>query len=330
MIGSQAAAPSGSLIRGRGYRVRAQYLLMAIFFRALHATELIFGPWVFRILAWPFALRDSFRRRKDYGQFLRLRQAVPDEFWKGLTPALHHWKMIWRWQLTGAAILHYHRLGLPYWQRRFHIQGTPPWELPEWGKRPFVVAFLHTGAFPLIPFWLRSRGIPAAFVLGGLPFILDNEAFQSMRQAGDHRYGVEGIPLTFQRRGPAVRDAFRFLAPGRILAMALDGGRLSAEFDAYETGVFPFYAKQGACRIAAQTNAVIMPIALRCTDTVKFEVRFGQPVPDEILLRHDYAAATQHLVTELWNDLKENPDEISWTTLEGISPALRAKRTGWL
>ncbi len=52
--------------------------------------------------------------------------------------------------------------------------------------------------------------------------------------------------------------------------------------------------------------------------------------PDEILQTHDYVAATQHLVTELWKYLRENPGEISWTVLEGISPELRTPRTGWL
>jgi hypothetical protein len=158
----------------------------------------------------------------------------------------------------------------------------------------------------------------------------DNDAFQNMRRAGDHRYGVDGVPLTFQRRGPAVRDAFRFLQPGRILAMALDGGRMSDELDAYDAGGFPFYAKQGASRIAAQTNAILLPISIRCSGSVEFDVRFGAPVPDELLRKNDYDGATQHLVTELWKDLKANPDEISWTTLEGVSPSLKVKRQGWL
>lgn len=303
---------------------------MALFFRVLHATELVLGPGILRIWAIPFAWANFRQRQRNFPQFLQLRQALPDEFWKGLTPEQHQRKLVSHWIFPGGAILHYHRLGLPYWQKRFHVRGTQPWDLPEWGSRPVVVAFFHTGAFTLIPFWLRSRGIPAGFVMGGLPFMVDNEAFQDMRRAGDHRYGVDGVPLTFQRRGPAVRDAFRFLQPGRVLAMALDGGRMSSEFDAYDAGGFPFYAKQGACRIAAQTNAILVPMAIRSTAPFKFEVRFGTPVPDELLRAHDFIAATQHLVTELWRDLKENPDEISWTTLEGISPDLRTQREGWL
>jgi hypothetical protein len=303
---------------------------MALFFRVLHATEFVLGPEILKAWAVPFVWADILRRRRDFGQLVRLREALPAEFWKGLTAARHQKKMIWQWCLAGGAILHYHRLGLPYWQTRFHVHGTPPWELPEWGARPVIVAFLHTGAFPLIPFWIRSRRIPAAFVMGGLPYMVDNEAFQNMRSAGDHRYGVEGVPLTFQRRGPAVRDAFRFLQPGHILAMALDGGRMSDEFDAFDAGGFPFYAKQGACRIAAQTNAILMPISIRCTHRLEFEVRFGAPVPDKLLQEHDYAGATQHLVTELWKDLKDHPDAISWTTLEGISPGLKVKRISWL
>ncbi len=323
-------SPEGKLLRGRGYRVRAQYLLVALFFKTMHAAEYVFGPWVIRLWFLPLALIDRWKRRRDYPQFLRLREAVPAAFWKGLTPMEHHRQMIWHWQLTGGAIANYHRLGLPYWQKRFKIRGTPPWELPEWSTRPVVLAFLHTGAFALIPFWLRSRGIPAGFVVGGFPFMMSNEAFLGMVRAGDHRYGIQGVPLTFQRKGAALREAIRFLVPGRVLAITLDGGRMSAEFDAYDAGGFPFYAKQGASRIAAQTGAILMPVAVRCTNAVEFEVRFGHPVPDELLRNQDYAGATRHLVTELWKDLKENPAEVSWTTLEGISPALKTVRTGWL
>jgi lauroyl/myristoyl acyltransferase len=284
-----------------------------------------------KVWALPFVWFDVVRRRHDYTHLSRLRGVLPPEFWKGLTTAQHLNKMVWQWCLAGGAVLHYHRLGLPYWQKRFHVQGTPPWELAEWGVRPVVVAFLHTGAFTLIPFWIRSRGIPAAFVMGGLPFMADNQAFQNMRCAGDHRYGVDGVPLTFQRRGPAVRDAFRFLRPGRILAMALDGGRISHELDLYDVGGFPFYAKQGACRIAAQTNAIVVPMAISCSSkSPEFEVRFGAPVPDELLRKQDYVGATQHLVTELWKGLKDHPDEISWTALEGVAPELKVKRMGWL
>jgi lauroyl/myristoyl acyltransferase len=329
-VETTGVVPGLPTLRGRGYRVRLVYHVMAFFFRVFHATEMVLGPRVCELWALPFAWMDNHRRRKDYPQFLRLREALPAEFWKGLTPLRHHRDMIWNWEITGGAIFHYHRLGLPYWQKRFHVRGTPPWELPEWGARPVVLAFLHTGAFALIPFWVRSRGIPAAFVLGGLPYMLNNEAFKNMRRAGDYRYGVEDVPLTFPRRGPGLRDAIRFLAPGRVLAMALDGGRMSAEFDAYDAGGFSFYAKQGASRIAAQTDSILMPVAIRCRDGVEFDVRFGRSVPNELLQKHDYAAATQHLITELWTDLRENPGEISWTTLEGISPDLKVQRTGWL
>ena len=127
-----------------------------------------------------------------------------------------------------------------------------------------------------------------------------------------------------------MRQAFRFLKPGRILGMALDGGRVSPDCDAYDAGGYPFYAKQGAFRLAAPTGAVLMPVSMACSDDLQFQVRFGQPVPDELLVTGNRVAATQHLVNELWSDLRKHPEELSYTALESVSPQLKLHRTGWL
>jgi lauroyl/myristoyl acyltransferase len=310
-------------LRGKGYRLRFQNIILHGTYRAV---ECIGGAAVIPWLLVPFIGRDLVKRRRDYPQFVRLRNALPPDFWKGIGPRRHYFKMIRDWnELLGAALV-YHRWGLPYWQKRFQVRGTPPYALPEWGKRPMILAFLHTGPFGLVRYWLRSRGIPCASLVDGLPPILLREDHWKILAAGDLRYGLKGVPQLF-RRGERLRDAIRFLKPGHALTIALDGAELTS--DRYDAGGLPILVQKGACRIAAQANAVVIPVSVRRTTACRFEIRFGKPVPDELIQKEDFAGATQYLISELWSELKENPGDLNWTTLEALAPALKVKRMEW-
>jgi lauroyl/myristoyl acyltransferase len=311
-------------LHGKGYRLRFYKILYEIY----RAVERIGGaaaiPWLMApLIGW-----DLVKRRRDFPQFVRLRNALPPEFWKGLGPRQHYFRMIQVWyEMIGTGLV-YDRSGLPYWQKRFQVKGTPPQALPEWGARPMILAFLHTGSFGLNRYWLRSRGIPCASLVAMLPSILENEFHQKILDAGDLLYGLEGVPQTFKVSG-GMRNAIRFLKPGRVLIVPLDGGNCPPDLQRYDAGGFPLLAHQGACRLAAQTNAVVIPVALRRTAACQFEIRFGKPVPDALIQKKNFAGATQHLISELWADLKENPGDLNWTTLEALSPALKAKRIEW-
>ena len=315
--------------RGKGYRVRVILFLYELFVKFINISDRIGGPVLLEGITFFWFLVDLSKRWHDYPRFAQLHNLRPPAFWKGTGPFRHYLQMIWSWLLTCTTVLVYSRLGLPHWKKRFKTSGTSPQALPEWGARPVILAFLHVGAFPLIPLWLRSLGIPAGSVVGGLPLLAQNNEFRKMMAEGDSRYGLHGTPLTFSRSGPAVRAAFRFLKPGNILTIALDGGRLSTEHDAYDAGGFTFFAKQGASRIAAQTNAILMPVLIHSTGRLRFHIRFGTPVPDELLRKDDFKAATQHLVTELWKEIREHPTSVAWTAMEGYAPELRGKKPGW-
>ena len=206
------------------------------------------------------------------------------------------------------------------------MRGTLPHALPEWGERPVILAFLHTGGFGLVGYWLRSQGIPCASLVDGLPPILMQEDHWKIAVVGDLRYGLKGVPHLFHR-GERLRKAIRFLKPGHALTVALDGAELTS--DRYDAGVFPILVQKGACRIAAQTNAIVIPVSVRRTAVCRFEIRFGNPVPDELIQREDFTGATQYLISELWPDLKENPSDLNWTTLEALAPTLKVKRMEW-
>ena len=315
--------------RGKGYRVRFVLFLYELCVKFINISDRIGGPLLLEGIAFFSFLVDLPKRWHDYPRFVKFHNLRPPAFWKGTGASSHYLQMIWSWQLTCTAILAYSRLGLPYWKKRFKTSGTPPQARPDWGTRPVVLASLHVGAFPILPYWLRSLGIPAGAVVGGLPLLMENEGFRKVVVEGNSRYGLQGVPHVFQRRGPAVRAAFRFLKPGHILSMALDGGRILPEEDAYDAGGFTFYAKQGAARIAAQTNAVLIPVSVRCRGMFRFDIRYLTPVPDELLQKEDFKAATQHMVTELWKDIRENPSDLAWTGMESYAPELRGKKISW-
>jgi len=315
-------------IRGKGYRLWLLNLLYKLFLQTFYLAECIGGADAIFLISIPFIEWDLLRRRRDFPQFVRLRNTLPPDFWKGLSPEKHYRKMIRDWNEAGGTILVYHRLGSPYWQKRFQVLGTPPDALPEWGKRPVILTFLHTGTFAIVPFWLRSQRIPTATLRWGLPFMVENAYYRQIMEEGDRRYGLAGVPHYFHRLNE-LREMIRFLQPGRALVTALDGGRVSPEMDRHDVGGFPFYVKRGACRVAAQTNAVVIPVSARRTGVCRFEIRFGKPVPDELIQKEDFADATQYLISQLWEDIKENPGDLNVTTLEAMAPDLRVKRVAW-
>jgi len=318
----------GPHLRGKGYKIRLKNCFHQICFQFFYAVERIGGAAMVPWLMAPINGMDWFNRRRDYRQFVRLRNAMPAGFWKGTDPRRHYFKMLRDWQEMIGTILSYHRLGSPYWQKRFQVSGKPPHALPEWGKRPMILAYLHTGPFGLNTYWLRSQGIPVVSLVTGLPPVLETEYFQKMMAIGNLRYGIEGIPQRFER-SRSLREGIRFLTPGHALTVAIDGGKLVLEDDRHDAGGFPILVQNGACRLAAQTNAVVIPVAVRRTAPCCFEIRFGKPVPDELIQKGDFAAGTQHLISELWPDLKENPMDLNWTTLEALAPTLKGSRQAW-
>jgi lauroyl/myristoyl acyltransferase len=292
------------------------------------AVDRLLGIAAIGFLSTLGAWSDLLHRRRDFSQFIRLRKALGDEFWKGSTPFSHYHKMVRDWHESAAVAVLYHRLGLPRWKKRFRVVGPLPQSHPEWGKRPVIFTFIHTGPFGILCYWLRSQGIAVASLTGGLPLIVYNRHYYKIFCIGDKRFGLENIPYIFQGQG-ALRDCFRFLTPGHALLMALDGGKLGEESERCDAGGHSILLRQGAVRMAAQTNALLIPISVRRMSPCRFEIHFRAPVPDELIDKHDPIKANQHIISDLWPDIKDHPTDLNWTTLEELAPSLRADRIGW-
>ena len=329
-IGDEVVKNQGTrlTLTGRGYRMALMELYYWLYFKFVYAVESVFGPTALGLLAALITNNDLIKRRGDLPQFARLRTILPDSFWKGTTAQDHYRKMVRDWHESSFIVFLYSRLGLPRLKDRISVKGSLPQSHPDWGKRPVIFAFMHTGSFGLFPYWLRSQGVRVASLAGGLPLIIENRPFQKIMELGNKRFGLEGVPHVFQRRG-ALRDSLRFLTPGNALVVALDGGRLGEEEERCYVEGIPIFLKQGAVRMAAQTNAVLIPISVRRLSYLRFQVHYHDPVPDELIRLPDPAKAHQHLVSELWHDLHEDPSDLGWTTLEDLAPALKAPRASW-
>jgi len=322
---SGASAPAAEKKTGGGF----DRFYTARFYRILYGLEKIFGVHVLPIITGAMVAAELLRRRRDYPQFLRLRHGLPTGFWKGVSPLRHFVGMVYNWDESMMQALFYPCLARPDWQRRFEVRGTPPNKLPEWGQRPVIVTFLHMGHFGVMRWWLRANGIPAASLLAASPAIVDNPHYNKYLEAGDELCGLKGFPHIFKYTRTGIRDVIRFLKPGRALTMALDGGPPSPESDRQDAGGIPIYLKKGACRIAAQTNSVILPMSIRRTGWCRWTVHFGAPVPDELLQKDDLTEANQHLFSELWPDLQAHPENLTWSSLEAFNPSLIGPRGNW-
>lgn len=235
--------------------------------------------------------------------------------------------MIRTWQESLAFALVYDRLSLPRWMERIKFSGTSPDQLPDWGQRPVIVVFLHTGGFGILRSCLRARGVPAASFLRTLPAILESHA-QEIRAAGDAHYGFSSLPHFFLE-GDSLRPAIRFLIPGHVLTMALDGASGATNLVPCDINGQAIHLRDGAVRIAQIANAMLLPVSVHRRGACRFELHFGRAVPDDLMSEDKTKDALQYLARELWLDLENDPTAIGWSTLEALAPDQASDRMAW-
>ncbi len=305
-------------------------VVLPLFLRPLvafgRAIEKGLGPRPAFWLLSPVLLIDFLRRLPDFNYFQRLRSQLPSSI--SQPPAwLHFWDMIRTWQETLAICLLYDRLGDPAWTQRITVVGIMPNQLPEWSHRPVVLASLHSGGFGLLRYWLRARNIPTALLLAYLPIIVGPLAAR-IRTAGDIRYRLSNIPHTISIQN-ALREAIRFLVPGRALVVALDGGKKADLPVLCPVEGAVFHLKDGAVRLAQRNHALLIPVFVHRLAPFRFEVHFGSPVPDDLLAQKESQPTMQYLATAFWDHLRRDPYAFNWTVLEGLTPDKIEERTPW-
>jgi len=308
-------------------RSRGHDLSRRTYIQALRSAERMFGPGILPCLVSPLILYRFIRHFSHYSQFWKLRSAFPRPFWKGVSSYRHFWRTFADWTGSLTAILFHDRLLSAAWQRRFTIRGAPPQSLPEWGQHPIVIVFFHSGGFPILKTWLRSQGVPAALYSAGIHAI--HLQSSKIREKGDRAYGLKNIPDTFTGR-TGLREAVRFLTPGRALLISLEQRDFSKPRNEYRLGEATICLDDGAFRIAAMTGATLLPATVRHRSVCRFEIEFGEPVALESMKKENGpSAANLHLARHLWRGVHEDPSAMTWTLMEALAPDLIGGRGQW-
>jgi hypothetical protein len=287
---------------------------------AVRAADRVGGPRALPFVLLPWIAVDVMRRAQDYNHFYRLRSSLPRSFWRGTGPLKHYLRMITHWQKSMAMCVLADRSYELRWQRRVKVYGTPPYEPKEWRERPVIIACLHTGAFAFLRHWLRTRGLIVATLVKTRPRIIRIYEEERERERSAGRQPPNFIDVM------NLRAALRFLTPGRILTVAIE-----AQPESHAHTVMmgaPLRVGDGAARLARLAGATLLPVSLWITSGI--DIRFGAPVPREIIDSGDIQAVNDFLAQELWTDLVRDPCAIGWTTLEAYAPEnLLRPRTRW-
>jgi hypothetical protein len=289
----------------------------------LRRWEKTFGPAGLPVILVPAIGFDLLRRAIDYREFKKARRALPPAFWRGLTPARHYLLMIRNWQCTLAAGLLGDRLDSPAWRRRIRVRGTPPEKLPGWGERPVILVHLHTGAYGVIHYWLRAQRLKATSYRAGLPQFLTTPWANRIFDAADRVQGLTDIPSMFV--GPrSLRRMIDFLIPGHVLVVALDAESVSSA--RFSVRGHEIRLSQGVAHLA---HAIVVPISMSCRGLARFDIRFGPPVPDDLIDRRNPGPTIQHLLDWLWHEVEKDPSVLGWNSLLCVGRPANPNHISW-
>ncbi len=127
----------------------------------------------------------------------------------------------------------------------------------------------------------------------------------------------------------------RFSDPADLASRPVHSGRVVPGLAAakpreiYLIEEVPICLDQAAFRIALRTDALLVPAAVRSTGSFRFRITFGRPVPRSLMNKESATEANLHLLRELWPGLKEDPSNLTWTTLEALAPDSIGSRGIW-
>ena len=281
-----------------------------IVFHGARTMERLFPPPILRCVFFPIAmalaLRDLSRRRWLEIPFCKL---PPNWSVNRTLPLLFNIRS--QFHLTRLMANWPDRFSEPHWCSRFKIEGMEFLEQAMREKRPVILVSAHFGPLFLLRYFLRAMGWPAATFIGG-----PASSRPDVRRDKDRLAHFPGLPHVF---GPdqSLRDVHRFLQQGNILLMAFDvptGERIEVACDEVKVRF-----ATGSIRLAASTNARLIPCIISECDPWKFIIRLGQPVPSAMLSPcPDREGAARHIAKECFQSIKASPAECGHELLDAL------------
>ncbi len=262
-------------------------------FLTVRFCERILPPSLLSILLWPpAAAYDLLQVRQrvpmtSWARFPASWQANRWRYWVRQSLGLYHSQLFYMWP---------DRLTEKRWRNRCQFEGLSNLAPSEEANRGVVLASLHYGPFEIMPYWLRAHGIVTTSLRTSPP--------AALRKLTDYQYSLSppsDVPVFIYAEDltplPRISHLRNILGPGRRLLVMVDPVRGLQVDVPFEDRIFRM--STGAIRMAAMTNADLVPCLIAETSTWKFTIHFGKPIPWELLAKSpDMQAIGTHLLKE--------------------------------
>ena len=197
------------------------------------------------------------------------------------------------------------RLGTAKWRDRFQTKGLHHIEQArKRGSRVVLVCF-HFGTYKLVPFWLRSLGVPVIALLRG-----DSNQRSRSKRMKDERSPFPRMP-TVLYSGNQLRQTVKHLSDGHVLLVAADR-ETSKQINVPLDDEWSFSMATGAMRLATRYDAELIPCCMTDEGRWNFRLEIGAPFPKHYLAdQSDLQAAGEHLLKFMLPHLRRRPEACS-------------------
>jgi lauroyl/myristoyl acyltransferase len=210
------------------------------------------------------------------------------------------------------------RLCTARWLSRCRLEGGRDLIGSREGDRGVVLASLHFGPFEVMPYWLRAHGIVTTSVRTAAP--------ESLKSLTSYQYALSppaDVPVFISSEDltpmPRFAHVRKILGPGRRLLVMIDPARGLQVNVPFEDRLFRMAT--GAIRLAAMTDAELIPCLIAETATWKFAIHFGTPVPRHYLGNSpDMQAIGAHLLNEFSKVVTRYPEQCKMRLLRAMWP----------
>jgi hypothetical protein len=288
---------------------------------SLRLAERLLPVPLLRLLLWPpAAILSAYEltpARRTYHLFGRLPPS--------LRPSVSRGRWLWRlWTRRTALVMTRFfrfwpdRLREPRWQSRCRVHGAERLNAVLDGGRPVILTALHYGCLTELYHCLRARGLTVASV-SARGEARWSEYRKRLNTLADEANGLTGLPRVYEV-GDVWSARDHLAKPRRLLTITLDGYHGQRPL-VVRGPDFCLRLGSGAVRLAAVTNAVIVPCLIAAPRGLAVEIHFGTPVADDLIAdpcRHP--AAAEHVVRELLPLIRALPEQCVDQLLSAFDP----------
>jgi lauroyl/myristoyl acyltransferase len=198
------------------------------------------------------------------------------------------------------------RFMMPRWRRRFTVTGLDPLLACRAEGRPVVLAIIHFHHMNVLRLFLRSHGLPVASLTFG-PGV--TTVRRSINSAVDHGTPLADTPHKFSLE--QLRSAYAFLRSGNCLLIACD--KPSDDTITLPTDLGTIGIHLGPFRLAAMTNAVVIPAIAWQQRPWRFHVALGEPArpPAHSSDRSAFQPIAKHCLTTWQAMIRDYPEQLT-------------------